>query len=229
LREEDPFTGIWAGVSKNHIVGHASRFEFDLNRSPDRAIYLTPADAWGLNVWKRQPSEEILEKSRSCYNEIYQRIHQGLSRLVDRFGNVVVLDIHSYNHRRDGPDAPSDDPAMNPEINIGTGTMDRAYWASIVDRCIADLRESNVLGRPLDVRENIKFRGGYFPKWIHENFSDSVCCISIEVKKFFMDEWTGNPDWQTINSIKEAFKALIKSLLEEISLRGYNPEFDSKV
>lgn len=229
LREEDPHTGIWAGISKNHIIGNASRFEFDLNRPPERAIYITPADAWGLKVWKDQPSEELLDKIRNRYSSIYNRVHQDLSRLVERFGTIVVMDIHSYNHRRNGPDAHPEDPTLNPEINIGTGTMDREKWASIVDRFIGDLKKIDFLGRQLDVRENIKFRGGYFPKWIHENFSDSVCCISVEVKKFFMDEWTGDPDWQIIDSIEEAFKALMPGLLEEISLRGFNPEIDSKV
>ena len=30
-----------------------SRFEADLNRPRDRAVYLTPADAWGHQVWRR--------------------------------------------------------------------------------------------------------------------------------------------------------------------------------
>ena len=51
LREEDPYTGIWACVSRNHIICNTSRFEFDLNRSPEKATYLTPEDAWGLQVW----------------------------------------------------------------------------------------------------------------------------------------------------------------------------------
>ncbi len=170
----------------------------------------------------------MVKKSRSRYAEIYHSIQQGLSGLVERYGTVVVLDIHSYNYRRSGPNAPPDDPTLNPEINVGTGTMDREKWASIVDRVIEDLSKIDILGRQLDVRENIKFRGGYFPKWIHETFRDSVCCISIEVKKFFMDEWTGVPDRQIIDRIEEAFKALIPGLLEEISLRGFNPEFDSK-
>lgn len=228
LREEDPYTGVWAGISKNHIIANASRFEFDLNRSPDKAIYLSPADAWGLEVWKSQPTEEILDRIRSRYAEIYRRIQNGITSLVERFGMVVVLDIHSYNYRRNGPDAPPEDPVMNPEINIGTGTMDRRFWAPVVDRLISDLSKTDFLGRQLDVRENIKFRGGYFPKWMHENFKNSVCCISIEVKKFFMDEWTGDPDWGIINSMTGSFEKLVPVLLEEISLRGFDPQFDKQ-
>jgi len=222
LREEDPYTGTWAGVSKNHIIGNMSRFEFDLNRPPEKAIYLTPEDAWGLQVWKYPLTDDILERSRNCYAGIYRKMHAGIGRLVERFGTVVILDLHSYNHRRKGPDAPPDDPALNPEVNVGTGTMDRERWASVVDRLIGDLKREDFFGRHLDVRENVKFKGGYFPRWIHENFSDSVCCISLEFKKFFMDEWTGDPDWQMIDRIGEILESLIPGLLEEITMRGFN-------
>ena len=52
LREEDPFTGDWTAVAPTRVVGTRSRFEVDLNRPRDGAVYRTPADAWGLEVWK---------------------------------------------------------------------------------------------------------------------------------------------------------------------------------
>ena len=42
---------------------------------------------------------------------------------------IVVFDLHTYNHRRNGPDGPPADPAGNPQVNIGTGTMNRDRWA----------------------------------------------------------------------------------------------------
>lgn len=227
LREEDPYTGVLARVSENHFINGFSRFEFDLNRPPEKAIYLTPEDAWGLQVWKHPPSWQLLEKSRFQYAEIYRKIHAGLGGLVERYGTIVVLDLHSYNHRRSGPHAPPADPVMNPEINIGTGTMDREYWAFVVDRFIHEFSQMSFFGRKLDVRENVKFRGGYFPKWIHENFRDSVCCISVEVKKFFMDEWTGEPDWDSIRRLEEMLKTLIPVLLEQIRKKGNNRTFNA--
>jgi hypothetical protein len=50
------------------------------------------------------------------------------------------------------------------------------------------------MGRQLDVRENVKFFGGQLPRWIHEKFPNSVCTLAIEVKKFFMHEWTNELD-----------------------------------
>ncbi len=48
LREEDPFTADWMPMAPTQIVGLRSRFEVDLNRPRDKAVYLKPEDAWGL-------------------------------------------------------------------------------------------------------------------------------------------------------------------------------------
>jgi N-formylglutamate amidohydrolase len=218
LREEDPFTGIWTNLAGNRIVVHHSRFEFDLNRPPEKAVYILPEDAWGLKVWNHLPTEEEIASSRALYSRIYQQIHDGLSYLVRKFGKLVVYDLHSYNYRRMGPECPPEDPAMNPEINIGTGTMDREYWAPLIDRFINDLKGYEFMNRFLDVRENVKFKGGYFPGWIHKNFGRSVCCISIEIKKFFMDEWTGVPDNSVIQAIGEAFRATVPGVIDQLSM-----------
>ena len=217
LREEDPYTGIWTDISDNRIIAHHSRFEFDLNRPPEKAIYLVPEDAWNLQVWKTRPPEKFIAKTMEIYTDVYQKIHEGLTFLIKKFGLLVIFDLHSYNHRHSGPDAYPENPVLNPEINVGTGTMERDKWAHVVDRFIEDLRRVDFLERHLDVRENIKFQGGYFPRWIHENFTESVCCISIEVKKIFMDEWAGKPDHGLIRTIRDALKATVPGVLEELS------------
>lgn len=217
LREEDPHTGYWAKISDNHIIGQRSRFEFDLNRSPDKAIYILPSDAWGLNLWKKTPSEQSIASTLERYTAVYQGIYEGLSSLIEQHGKIVILDLHSYNHRRGGPNAPYDDPRLNPEINVGTGTMDRVYWSSVVDRFIDELGSIDFLGKRFDVRENIKFKGGYFPTWVHRNFKESACCISVEMKKVFMDEWSGKPDYEAIEAIKSALTATLPGIIEEIT------------
>ncbi len=62
----------------------------------------------------------------------------------------------------------------------------------MIDRFISDLSGFDFPGGRLDVRENVKFRGGNCGAWAHATFPDSACVLSIEVKKFFMDEWTGD-------------------------------------
>jgi hypothetical protein len=214
LREEDPYTGIWTSVVTTQLVANRSRFEVDLNRPRERAVYRTPEDAWGLEVWKCEPSAELLERSLAEYDAFYAEAHRIFSEMERRFGHFVVLDLHSYNHRRQGAGEPPDDPAQNPEVNVGTGTLDRNRWAQLVDRFIGDLTAFEFLGRHLDVRENVKFRGGRFSAWIHENFPNSGCCLAVEFKKFFMDEWTGEIAAEEFEAIPRSLEATLPGLLD---------------
>jgi N-formylglutamate amidohydrolase len=220
LREEDPFTGEWTSVAPTRLIALQSRFEVDLNRPRDKAVYLTPADAWGLQVWKDSLSTRCVNRSLAIYDAFYDEVRVLLERMVRRYGRVVVLDLHTYNHRRGGPDGPAADPQENPEVNVGTGTMDRARWAPIADRFIVDLRNFDYLGRHLDVRENVRFRGGHFPAWVHKHFPDSVCVLAVEFKKFFMDEWTGDVDRVQLNAIERALKSTVWGLHEEMVKMG---------
>ncbi len=208
-REEDPFTGEWAQIAKIQIVGLRSRFEVDLNRPREKAVYLTPEDAWGLQVWKATPDADLIEASLQEYDAFYADVRALLRGLVSRHGRIVVYDLHTYNQFREGPTGPPADPQENPEVNVGTGTMDRRFWSPVVDRFLSDLRAYDFQGRALDVRENIKFRGGYFGQWIHENFPRQVCALSIEFKKFFMDEWEGLPDTCEVERIYQALQATL--------------------
>ena len=48
LREEDPFTGQAIVDVPTHLIAGRSRFEIDLNRARDVAVYRTPEQSWGL-------------------------------------------------------------------------------------------------------------------------------------------------------------------------------------
>ena len=216
LREEDPHTGIWTSIAESRIIGTHSRFEVDLNRPREKAVYLKPEDAWGLEVWKHEPPQMLVIRSLEAYDAFYAKVHETLTQLQARFGFLLVLDLHSYNHRRGGPNAPVTDPQANPEVNIGTGTMPRSRWAPLADRFMQDLAQFDFLGKHLDVRENVKFRGGQFSRWIHEQFPDSACALAVEFKKFFMDEWTGEPDFVQVEAIQQALLSTIPGILEEL-------------
>jgi N-formylglutamate amidohydrolase len=217
LREEDPFTSGLTTVAQNRLIVFRSRFEIDLNRPREKAFYMEPEDAWGLHLWKQQPSRELIERSLEEYDRFYAEVKRFFTNLESRFGKFVVFDIHSYNHFRDGQNQPSADPELNPEINVGTGTMVRERWASIVDRFMDDLSTSDFLGRHLDVRENVKFKGGHFSRWIHETFPQTGCAIAIEFKKFFMNEWTGELYHKQFEAIKDALKSTVPGVLEELA------------
>ena len=217
MREQDPHTGSWTTVAPTRIIAYRSRFELDLNRPREKAVYQTPEDAWGLNVWKRPISKDLLDRSLAAYDEFYASVYHALHRLTLRHGRVVVFDLHTYNHRRDGPCSSPASPEANPEVNVGTGTMDRIRWSPIVNRCIHELATHDFQGRSLDVRENVKFLGGHFSKWIHETFSTSVCSIAIEFKKFFMDEWTGEHNAEQVQAIRQALGQAASGVLQELN------------
>jgi uncharacterized protein (DUF1810 family)/N-formylglutamate amidohydrolase len=217
LREEDPFTNAWVGIAPSQVIGLRSRFEVDLNRPRDKAVYQKPQDAWGLNVWKHPLPAEIVERSLALHDAFYERAKREFETLRQRYGRFVVLDLHSYNHRRGGSDQPPDDPNQNPEINVGTGSMDRRRWGGLVDRFMKDFRSYDFSGRSLDVRENVRFKGGYFSQWVHSTFPESGCALAIEVKKFFMDEWTGRPDQNLIAAIGKALQSTVAGILTELS------------
>jgi hypothetical protein len=127
---------------------------------------------------------------------------QLLDALVERHGRCVVLDLHSYNHRRAGPSAPADDPRRSPDINIGTGNVDSS-WRPLIDRALLVAASGVVDGTPLNVGENVRFRGGYFPRWVNARYGTLGCALAIEVKKIFMDEWTGRPYPEHLGAITE--------------------------
>ncbi len=216
LREEDPFTGVWSTMAPTRFISLTSRFEVDLNRPRDKAVYLTPGDAWGLQVWNRQPSAELIAQSLREYDSFYSGIRNVLETIERTFGKFVVFDLHTYNHRRGGPGGVAADQARNPQVNIGTGTMERSRWTNIVDGFMSDLRAYDFPGGALDVRENVKFRGGQFSRWVHETFPKTGCAIAIEFKKFFMDEWTGDADPALVRAIGEALRSTVPGVLEKL-------------
>lgn len=212
-REEDPFTAQWTHIAQTRLVVLRSRFEVDLNRPRDRSVYQHPQDAWGLQVWKKPLPEAAIARTLAQYDAFYAELAQVCRSLEQQFGRFVILDLHTYNHCRDGQIASVDD---NPEINLGTKTLDRSYWSLIIDRISSDLQQFDFLGRKLDVRENVKFMGGHMAQWIHQHFPRSACVVSIEVKKFFMDEWTNEPDLRQLNAVYQALQSTVPGILESL-------------
>lgn len=196
LREEDPFTGEAVRDVPVHIVAHRSRFEFDLNRSPDQAVYRTPDQCWGLELWHDgAPADALVERSLAIHAAYYRMLSSLLDELSERHVRFVLLDVHSYNHRRAGPDCAPEAQDDAPDVNIGTFSMPRDQWAFLLDPLMDAIREFDFNGRKLDVRENVAFQGrGYQTRFVHERYPGRGCAIAVELKKFFMDEWSGTPD-----------------------------------
>lgn len=214
LREEDPFTEHFIADLPNRIVVHRSRFEIDLNRARSEAVYLRPEQAWGLNLWNSAPPQDEVDRSLWVHDAYYATLRQVLSTLESRFGQFVLLDLHSYNHRRDGAEAAPSPEDKAPVINIGTFSMDRQRWAHVLDPFIDSLRSFQFQGRGMDVRENVAFEGrGEQTRFVHEAFPQTGCAIAVEFKKVFMDEWTGEPDHEVIAAFRRMIAQSVPVLL----------------
>lgn len=218
MREEDPFTDQWLWISDTTISVAVSRFEVDLNRPRDAAVYQEPADAWGLDLWRESLSPDLLERSLQAYDAFYRDLSDLCDGVAARHERFVVLDLHSYNHRRKGPDAAVEDPVENPEINVGTGSVDRAIWGDVIDVFCEAAAHHPFDGGHLDVGENIRFRGGHMSRWLNDRYAGRGCTLAIEVKKIYMDEWTGKPDESVIVNIGEALSAATSAV--ELSLQN---------
>ena len=216
-REEDPYTDAWTEIAPTRIAVRRSRFEVDLNRPLHEAVYRTGEDAWGGELWRTPLTEAMVASSRRKHQQFYAMLERALRSLERQFGAFVVYDLHSYNHRRGGPNAPPDDPRANPVVNLGTGSLDRQRWGHVADRFLEDLRGQTIGGQPIDARENVRFQGRHLAQFVHSTFPSSGCVLAIEVKKVFMDEHTGALDQHRHAEVQSALAATTSGVLLELT------------
>lgn len=217
LREEDAYTSVWTHIAPTRVVATRSRFEIDFNRPRHRSVYLTPKEAWGLNVWKSTPSTDEIEHSRTLYDTFYDQMRILFDEMVAQHGQFFVYDLHSYNYRRGGPDAPFHPAEDNPQVNICTGGMDLDRCGAVVDRFEEALLDYNFSGGQLDVRRNVRFRATRFSRWVHENYPGVGISLALEFSKFYMDEWTGEPDEMLLNAVTDALASTVDPVYQSMS------------
>ena len=207
LREEDPMTDFFVGVGDTTFRGWTSRFEVDLNRPEDEAVYLEPSDAWGLEVWKERPTDAMVAASLAERARFYEIMGRRIEAMIAEHGRVLLLDIHSYNHRRDAPDVEADADG-NPDIDLGLTTADKGRFGDLVDAFQTELARHPMEAhgkqpRLPDVRENVRFvDGGHWPEWVFATYGENVCTITLEYKKIFMDEWTGMANLGSLEALR---------------------------
>ncbi|MGJ8592896.1 MAG: N-formylglutamate amidohydrolase [Aquaticitalea sp.] len=176
--EEDPMTKAMVQSHPIVIAGMDSRFEYDLNRAPDDAIY---KDAWGKQLWKQPLSEEMKSKSLNKHHEFYKVVHQLIKTLEKKFGSCVVYDMHSFNMERWDREVPT--------WNLGTSNVDNNRFGSIIEewrRLLSEMELPHDLKSKAEINDT--FQGnGYFLKFITDNFSNTLV-LATEVSKIYCDE-----------------------------------------
>ena len=150
-REEDPHTERLCPADATRIIVRSSRFEVDLNREREKAVYRKPEDAWGLDLWNAPLPSSVVRNSLSIYDGFYTELDRLIQKQIHLHDRVLLLDMHSYNYRRKGPHAPAQPRQENPEINLGTAPL-AGGWPAVTRRFIDELSSLDFLGGPLDVR-----------------------------------------------------------------------------
>jgi hypothetical protein len=70
------------------------------------------------------------------------------------------------------------------------------------------------------IAENVRFKGGYFSTWVDDRYVGRGCCLALEFKKTFMDEWTGEADLDKVAAIQSALADTIPALVTELGRLG---------
>lgn len=198
--EEDPHTKEMIAMQPIVIAGCDSRFEYDLNRAPDVAIY---DDAWGKKLWKNPVSEEIKRESLKKHFNFYKVVDALMNKLEEMYKQCIVYDMHSYNWKR------WDRPV--PTWNIGTANVDQERYEEAIASWRAAL-ETIPLPHNIDQSSKINdtFQGnGYFLKHITANTKNTLV-LATEIKKIYCDELTQISYPEVIQAVANGLKHHIK-------------------
>ncbi|NNF02082.1 MAG: flavohemoglobin expression-modulating QEGLA motif protein [Bacteroidia bacterium] len=196
--EEDPHTGKFIDSMPITITGQDSRFEYDLNRAPEDAIY---EEAWGKKVWKKPLTSKERQLSLKKHEAFYKVIDALIQKLEELFDSCVVYDIHSYNYQRWD--------RVVPLFNVGTENIDRKQFGSCINHWLSELKTISLNGIENITAENDVFYGrGYFLKHIANRFDNSLV-LATEVKKVYSNELTGEDYPKVIKEIQQKLKQAI--------------------
>lgn len=199
--EEDPATAEMISGLPITIVGRDSRFEYDLNREPSKAVYET---AWGKELWKQPLTDEEREKSLEKHDNFYRVVLALVLKLEEMFGSVVFYDLHSYNYRRWEREVPV--------FNIGTQAINAQKFQTAIQQWQEIL---NKFALPIDqevkCEVNDVFDGmGWFCRYVTKN-SLNTLVLPTEVSKIYGDELAYQIYPEVVYALKDQFKYYIQA------------------
>jgi len=199
--EEDPCTKEFVKTHPIVIAGCDSRFEYDLNRDPDNAIY---EDAWGKKLWKTPLPLDQHQKSLQKHTTFYSVVEALIQKLEEKFGAVVVYDMHSYNWRRWDREVPV--------INLGTANIDNNRFGNFAESWRASLSQLELPhGLVSTSKINDTFQGnGYFLKFITQKFKNTLV-LATEFKKVYCDELQQVIFPEVVSAIEEQLREKIQA------------------
>jgi len=203
--EEDPCTKEMVQTHPIVIAGCDSRFEYDLNRSPETAIY---EDAWGKQLWKNPLFEDEVKYSLSKHSNFYKVVHALVNKIEEKHSKALVFDMHSYNWRRWEREVPV--------WNLGTANIDNNRFGELA---ISWSTKLGGMKLPHNIESTSKindtFHGnGYFLKYITRNF-DNTLVLATEISKVYCDELSGILYPEVVRSVEMQLKEIIPLQVKE--------------
>lgn len=202
--EEDPATKEMVQYHPIVIAGMDSRFEYDLNREPNRAIY---NDAWGKQLWYNPLPNKMQEKSLLKHTNFYKVVRALISKLEEKFKVCIVYDMHSYNWKRWSREVPT--------WNLGTCNVDSKRFASDIENWREILEKMSLPnGIKSTSKINDTFQGnGYFLKFITQNFNNTLV-LATEIAKVYCDELNQVMYPEVIRAVENYLKTALKKHAE---------------
>ncbi|NAY90879.1 hypothetical protein GTQ34_03015 [Muricauda sp. JGD-17] len=203
--EEDPNTMEMVQSHPIVIAGRDSRFEYDLNRPPETAIFDT---AWGKKLWRSPLSDVEKEQSLQKHANFFKVTHALMTKLESLYPKVIVFDMHSYNWKRWDREVPV--------WNLGTTNVDNDRFGSLIEHWRSQL-ETIQLPNGLKTTSKINdtfFGNGYFLKYITQNFKNSLV-LATEISKIYCDEHSGVIYPEVVRAVEEQLKTLIPRMVVE--------------
>lgn len=203
--EEDPCTKEMVQSQPIVIAGRDSRFEYDLNRDLENAIY---DDAWGKQLWKLPLTEEEKAQSLKKHKGFYEVVDALVAKIESIHGKAIVFDMHSFNRKRWNREIPT--------WNLGTDNIDNNRFGGIAESWRKKLAEITFPERiKSDAKINDTFQGnGYFLKHISNRF-DNTLVLATEIAKVYCDEDTGVIYPEIVRTVDQQLIKLIEHQVSE--------------
>jgi len=194
--EEDPET-------KNMIISHPvviagcdSRFEYDLNRAPQDAVFET---AWGKQLWKTPLPIEQKENSLTKHKAFYDVVYTLIETLETKFSIAIVYDMHSYNWKRWDREVPT--------WNLGTSNLDNERFGACIEawrQSLSEIKLPNNIKSTSLINDTF-FGNGYFLKFITKNFKNTLV-LATEIAKVYCDEYKQIIFPEVVNSVENQLR-----------------------
>ncbi len=203
--EEDPETKNMVASQPILIAGCDSRFEYDLNRPPEEAVFVT---AWGKQLWREPLDEAMKQRSLRKHQNFYSVVDALVGKIESKFGVCVVYDMHSYNWKRWDREVPT--------WNLGTHNIDNERWGEEVEKwrkSLSEIEFPHNIPQTADIN-NTFFGNGYFLKHITNKF-DNTLVLATEIAKVYCDEYTRTIYPEVVHAVESQLRLRLREHAEE--------------